>query len=279
MVCTPTFSQLILNNNVSEASEAVKQISTPSVENILFFQTFNQGINNYASAQQIGNLNKTSVSQQKGVGSDLSNKSYTVQLGNSNELTIGQFGSGNTLLGFQLGYFTYNNSKINGNQFGYGLDNDNGNAFAFGHNKNVDGISMEGIYNKLSISQNGNNNFVLAVQQGSDNKISAEQVGNNNYLLAYQKGSSNVISDFKQENESDNPLYDRIIQIGENLIFSTDKEAKSAKYGNEIMQTGTNLSLQINNELLNTDGGIEINQKGNDMKVIIDQSYFSFPMK
>jgi len=45
------------------------------------------------------------------------------------------------------------------------------------------------------------------------------------------------------------------------------------------LQTGTNLSIEINNSLLNSLGGVEINQSGKDMKVVIDQSYFSFPMK
>ena len=45
------------------------------------------------------------------------------------------------------------------------------------------------------------------------------------------------------------------------------------------MQTGTNLSFELNSDLINTAGGINVKQTGKDMKVVIDQSYFSFPLK
>ncbi len=270
----PGYSQEIINNTGSETNEAIQQISIPSVNDILGFQTLNGGIGNYVSIQQTGSLNSASINQQNNASSEMSNQSYTVQSGNSNELTIGQIGSGNLLLGFQLGYL----ASMTNNQQSSSTGTESSNVLA-AELPNIANIYIaEGKRNKMDISQNGNNNGVMAVQLGTDNNISTEQIGNNNYLLAYQKGTNNSVTGYKQENISDQILYDKIIQVGDNLSLKVD-EASKASTGNTFMQTGANLSLTVNNELLNSVGGIQINQKGNDMKIVIDQSYFSFPLR
>jgi len=49
--------------------------------------------------------------------------------------------------------------------------------------------------------------------------------------------------------------------------------------GNTFTQIGNKLSVELNNGMMNNPGGIDVNQKGKEMNVIIDQSFFSFPMK
>jgi hypothetical protein len=270
----PGYCQEIINNTGSETNEAIQQIRTPGIDNILIFQNMNRGISNYVSAQQIGNQNRTSINQQNNASSEMSNQSYTVQSGNSNELTIGQIGRGNLLLGFQLGYL----ASLTNNQQSSSTGTVSNNVLVAELPNIANGYIAEGERNIMDISQNGNNNGVMAVQLGSGNAISAEQMGNNNYLLAYQKGTNNSVTGYKQENVSEQILYDKIIQIGDNLSLKVDEASKSST-GNTFMQTGANLSIMVNNELLNSAGGMQINQKGNDMKIVIDQSYFSFPMR
>ncbi|HEY6914859.1 MAG TPA: hypothetical protein VI413_09305, partial [Paludibacter sp.] len=98
------YSQEVINNTGTENNEAIQQISNPYIDNILIFQNLNRGNSNYTFAQQTGNYNTVNVSQQNDAGSTAANQSYNVQQGNSNEMTIGQIGSGNLLLSFQLGY-------------------------------------------------------------------------------------------------------------------------------------------------------------------------------
>jgi hypothetical protein len=271
----PCFSQDIINNTGTVSNEAIQQISLPGIDNIMSFQNLNRAVSNYVLTQQTGTLNTATINQQKDGSSEMSNQSYTVQSGNSNELTIGQIGSGNLLLGFQLDYIS--NLLDQKQQI---LDNAlKSTALKVGNQADGNGYVVEGERNKMTITQDGNNNGVMAVQQGSDNTISADQKGENNYLLALQKGTNNMITDYKQENRSDEKLFDRIIQVGDNLSLKSDEVSTSSINGNTFMQTGTNLSLEINSELINSAGGIEINQKGKDMKVVIDQSYFSFPLK
>ncbi len=270
-----TFSQEILNNIGTDTNEAIQQIKTPGIDNIMLFQTLNHGISNYAITQQVGNQNRADIKQQNDANSEMSNQSYTVQSGNSNELIIGQIGSGNLLLGFQLGYM----ALLNGNKTDLSIGTETTNVSSTEIPGLGNGYIVEGERNKMTISQNGNNNGIMAIQQGSDNTISAEQIGNNNYLLALQKGTNNTITGYRQENETEQVLFDKVLQTGENLTLKTDDASRSSLTGNTFIQTGTNLSLQVNNNLLNSEGGIEINQKGNDMKVVIDQSFFLFPMK
>jgi len=269
----PAYSQGVINNTGSLSNEVIQQIRAPGIDDILMFQLQNRDIGNYVLTQQIGNLNTTSINQKNSASSDMSNQSYTIQSGNSNELTIGQIGSGNLLLGFQLGYL----ATLAGSE----PDNSVGNPISTISTVGslMAGSMIVGERNKLSISQEGDNNGIMAVQQGSDNSISAKQTGNNNYLLAMQKGMNNTLSDYAQENTSEQILFDRVIQVGDNLTLKTDGATNSSITGNTFIQTGTNLTLEVNNYLLNSAGGMEINQTGSDMKVVIDQSFFPFPMK
>ena len=271
----PGYSQENNSNTGSSTNDAIQQIKVSGIEDIMIYQAVNQSTSNYVTIQQTGNQNKVSINQQQGSGFDMSNQSYTVQTGNSNELIIGQIGSGNVILGFQLNYLA---SMITGSQKDIQAGVTTNNVVAAGSSNDTNGYLVEGERNKMSIMQNGNNNGVMAVQQGSDNTISAEQSGNNNYLFALQKGSNNLLTGYKQENESDQVLSDRVIQIG-NLTLKSDEVSKSSVNGNTFLQTGTNLSLEIKSDLINSTGGMDVKQTGKDMKVVIDQSYFSFPLK
>jgi len=264
-------SQTTIDNYSSDTYDAIEQIQTSGKDNIMIFQNQNQGFNNHVSTQQIGNQNTAIINQQNVGSSSKSNQSFTIQEGNSNELNVDQMGSGNLLLGFQLSYLSLIVNNSQGNQ--------NVNSYTYEHNTSTLGEPVLSENNKIKVQQNGNNNGVMAIQQGTDNTISAEQIGNNNYLLALQSGSNNSITGYTQENESDHSLYDRIIQVGDNLTVETEGVSNSKSDGNLFKQTGKNLTIQINNDLLNSIGGIEIDQKGNDMTIKIDQSYFSFPMK
>lgn len=260
------YTQGIVNDSELKTHEAIQQIGTPGMDDILSFQTLNQGISNFVLSQQMGNHNTANINQHNEAGSSLSNQSYSVQSGNSNDMTIGQIGSGNLLLGFQLGYLTI----LSGSQQESLLVLDNVLTSVY---------PVEGERNKMSISQNGNSNGVMAVQQGSDNTLSADQSGNNNYLLILQKGTNNSIQDYKQENNSGDILVETIIQIGDKLSLETVEASSSKAMGNTFMQTGSNLEIEVNNGLLNSVGGVEITQTGRDMKVVIDQLFFSFPMR
>lgn len=269
----PCNSQEIINSYGLDPNEVIQQIQTSGIDNIVHFQALNQGLSNYAVIRQTGNENKSSISQQKDAGSAMNNQSYAVQTGSSNEITLGQIGAGNLLLSFQLGYLA---TLVQNQQESHtGVDNSTVPALLT-NVENVNQIGGEG--NKLTISQEGNSNGVTAVQQGSYNNITAEQKGQNNYLSALQNGTNNSVADYKQGNESEQILFDTIIQIGDNLSLTTDGIANSTPAVNKFTQTGTNLSLQLSTNLLNTGAGIEINQAGHDMKAIVDQSYFSFPL-
>lgn len=271
--CLAVKSQPVMNNPGDRTNEAIQQIRTSTIDNILSFQTLNWAGTNYAMTQQTGNRNTATINQLRdATGLHTSNQSYAVQTGNSNELSVGQIGSGNLLLGFQLGYLA-SMADIHRNENG----TNNGNAF--GLYKNGNGYQVEGENNKLSILQQGSNNGLIAVQQGNNNEFSAEQRGSNNYLLGLQKGTHNKVTGYRQENYSDDILFETIVQIGNNLSLKTDDASKYKPNGNSFTQTGTNLSLEVNNGLLNAIGGVEINQLGNDMKVVVSQSYFLFPMK
>lgn len=268
------YSQEVINNTGTEHNEAIQQIRTPNIDNILIFQNLNQGNSNYAFAQQTGNYNTVSISQQNDAGQSASNQSYSVQQGNSNEMTIGQIGSRNLLLSFQLGYMAI----LAGSESQNDVPVENNNVLSSSTGE-VERFVVVGERNKLTISQTGNNNGIMAVQQGTDNSLSVGQNGTNNYLFALQKGTNNSVTGYKQENTSEELLFEKIIQIGDYLSLKTDEFSMAKPTGNTFLQTGTNLSIEVNNSLLNTVGGVEINQTGQDMKVVVDQSYFSFPMK
>lgn len=274
LICSSSvFSQGNGKNREKEENEAIHQIRTSGMANILSFQMQNRDFSNLVLTQQIGDQNKASVNQQSEAG--FGNQSFSIQQGTSNEMSIGQIGAGNSLLGFQLGYITSELGRQQGNHFGFGPENGN----AYGHGSSEANSVVEGERNKLTITQEGTNNGVVAVQQGSDNTISAEQKGTNNYLLLLQNGKNNSISGYRQENTSDRILLETVIQEGESLSLNTSDVSKSKPCGNTFIQLGVNLSLQVNNEFANTLGGIEVTQSGRDMKVIVDQSYFSLPMK
>jgi len=267
--------EIIKNTGATTINEVIQQINVPSIDGILSLQNLNRGISNYVLSQQIGNQNSVNINQENDISTEMSNQSYTVQTGNSNELTIGQIGSGNLLFGFQLGYLAISAATNPANQ----IETPANFVFDFTA-KNVGNATLiVGENNKMSILQNGNNNGVMAVQQGTGNSISAEQIGNNNYLLAMQKGTNNEINEYKQANTSDQNLYDRIIQVGDNLSVASENASHTTVIGNTIIQTGTNLALEINNNLLNSAGGVEVNQTGSGMKIVIDQSLFSYPLK
>ena len=273
--CFTGYSQEFINNPGMETNEAIHQISVPGINDILSFQTLNQGVRNYASTLQIGNQNKATVHQQNELSAETGNLSFTAQSGNSNELTIGQIGSGNLMLGIQLGSLT----TLTGIQKDISIGVENGCVFTSVFPMERNGYAVEVERNKMIISQNGNNNGVMAIQKGTDNFISAEQTGNNNYLLILQKGTRNSVTDYKQANQSEQFLFDKIIQIGDNLSLKADGASTYKPEENTFTQTGSNLSLEVNNSLLNTVGGVEIKQTGYDMKVVVDQSFFTFPMK
>lgn len=258
--CLFCYSQALINSP-ELTNEAIKQISSTGYDNILMLQNTNKGISNYVSTQQTGDLNTSRINQQHNASSEMSNQSHTVQLGNSNDLILAQIGSGNLILASQMGLTKQSVILQPGNSM------------------DVNSPLLEGESNKMIIKQNGSNNGIKATQQGSDNTLLAQQNGKNNYLLALQEGSNNSIAGYSQENISDQVLYDKIIQIGDNLSLKSDVVSKSSINGNSFVQQGSNLALTINSELINSPGGLDIKQSGHDMKVVIDQSYFSFPLK
>ena len=253
----------------------IQQIKQKEIAYIISYQTIKSGLSDNVVIQQIGNQNKATINQQNELIAETGNLSFTAQYGNSNELAIGQIGSRNLILGFQLGYL----GSLTGSHNYSPIEVENGNVFASVSPLEGNGYAFEGERNKMIISQNGNNNGVMAIQKGTDNFISAEQTGNNNYLLILQKGTRNSVTDYKQVNESEQFLFDKIIQVGDNLSLKADGASTYKPEENTFTQTGSNLSLEVNNSLLNTVGGVEIKQTGYDMKVVVDQSFFTLPMK
>ena len=273
------FSQDAINDLSLGTSGTIQQISTGGFENILGLQNLNQDVSNFVQTHQVGDQNIAKINQKSGTGANSANQSYTFQQGNTNELSVDQIGGGNQLLSFQLGYMTSEAGRLQGNHYGFGLGNSNGNAYAYGHQHTATNYLVVGERNKLTLNQDGNNNGVMAIQMGTDNTISANQKGKNNYLAILQNGKNNSVTGVSQENSSDKVLFDTFIQVGENISYDATEDSKPKPNGNKSNQSGINLSLQVNNQFVNSLGGIEINQKGKDMSVVIDQSYFSFPMK
>lgn len=261
-----------------------QQINTTEFDNLLFMQSSSVVLSDVSSIAQLGN-NNSAILSQTDAGGLLPNASNSMQQGSNNLADITQKGNGNVLFSFQMGVMAdeLSNGNIGNSQLDIALQNmmsfiinPSSSAFTIGSQTNdIDYIAAEG--NKMTITQNGTNNGIMAVQQGSNNTLSAEQTGNNNYLLALQIGSNNTIEDYKQENTSDQILYDKIIQTGDFLTLKSDV-ASTTGAGNTFIQTGSNLSFEINSDLLNSPGGVQVNQAGNNMKVVISQSYFSFPL-
>ncbi|MDD3319949.1 MAG: hypothetical protein PHS59_00700 [Paludibacter sp.] len=263
-------AQEIINNEAANNIEAIRQISVSDMDIFLSFQSWNNVAASKTISKQIGNYNKLTINQYDRGEMNMVNKAFTTQTGNSNELTLGQIGSNNLLLAYQMGY---QNTADNTNkmiEYSYSSIN---------CSKTTNVNQSFGGGNKLDIAQEGTDNVALSFQQGTDNTFVAKQTGRKNYLMVLQRGTSNSVSGFNQENQTADALLDVIIQVGDNLELKTDEFARSKTRGNSITQTGTNLSLELSNEILNNKGGLEVSQKGNDMKVIVDQSYFAFPLK
>jgi len=258
----------------SQSNDRIQQIRTSAIADIVSFQTQKRNFGNQILSQQIGDQNKANITQQANAGAASGNQAYATQQGVSNEMTIGQIGKDNLFLSYQLGYSTSLESRIGQNNL---LDFGSTGANILENTSTQSLVSGEG--NKQTVNQEGSNNAVMAIQEGNDNTISAGQKGTNNKLLILQNGNKNTVTGYQQENTTATDLFDTIIQEGEGLSLNTTGVSKSKPNGNTFMQNGANLSLQVNNEFANTLGGIEINQTGHDMKVVVDQSYFSFPMK
>jgi len=254
--------------------EAIDNRREDGVTDIQTFQALNNGALNIIQAQQTGVQNSVAAIQQSSNGG-LLNQMYTIQEGNLNEVTVGQIGRGNMLLSFQLGYVTSEFVRQQGDCYGFGLGNQN--LYEY-DDKSADFSINVGRRNKLTFNQNGTNNVGLVFQQGSDNTISVDQQGNNNYMIIYQKGRNNVINGYNQANTSDKILYDLVIQEGEKLVLNATESSKQPS-GNTFIQSGSNLQLQVNSGFANDLGGLGIVQTGKNMKVIVDQSFFAFPMK
>ena len=263
LIVYPVYSQDIINSLNVGTNESIHQISTSAIADIQSFQTLNRGTGSFVLIRQTGNKNTSSINQQSDPGQ--SNQSYAYQQGNYNEMSVGQIGSSNLLLGFQLGYLA---NVVNSSS---------GILPSVSVSGAVDG-GQKGDGNILEVSQDGENNGIMAVQQGNDNSISAEQKGTNNFLLIHQKGTNNSVTGYIQEN-SLGRNFDTIIQEGESLSIEATGVSTSKAMGNIFSQSGINLSLQVNNGFVNTLGGIEITQTGKDMNVVVDQSYFSLPLK
>lgn len=267
------YSQDIITNPETQANMAIQQISILGINDILSFQTLNQGFGNYANTRQAGNHNSVTVNQKADVGYGFSNQSYSIQDGNSNEMTVGQIGSGNLLLSYQIGYLT---TLPNISSFSSGLESSLVSTVTSNESNAMLSI---GERNKLQVIQEGTHNGIIAIQQGSNNVIEVGQKASNNYLAILQRGMNNSISGYVQENTSATNLFETVTQIGENNSLIATDVSRAKAMGNVINQSGVNLSLEVNNGLINTMGGIEINQTGHDMKVVVDQSYFSFPLQ
>ena len=140
-------------------------------------------------------------------------------------------------------------------------------------------MPVQGIDNCLNLIQTGNNNFLFAVQEGMHNVFEAEQGGVNNYLVTIQKGLNNSITGYRQQNYSENLLCDDLIQVGINLNFSAEGLDGARLNGNSVSQIGSNLSFRINRMLPSFGNGIKVSQTGRDMRVVVEQSYYSFPSK
>ena len=260
------FSQMNISVSGGVEDEHIQQIRTSGLSDILSFQMQNQGISNVTVNRQIGDWNKSVVNQQYDGGSAYANQVHSIQQGSSNEMTIGQIGNGNLLLGFQIGYLASELDGLKGNQL---------KSITEINTPKVEDLTIKaGTGNELKVIQQGEKNAIVAIQQGSDNSIEADQNGVNNYLVIYQKGNDNEVVGFKQENNSTKVLAETIIQEGEGLVLNSTDASKSKPNGNSFIQKGINLSIELNNQFANALGGIEVSQSGKDMKVIIDQSFF-----
>ena len=250
----------------------IPQISTSEVESSGTLQLNAEQLN-ISSITQLGNYNTAKLSQIEKIELISSpNSSNSFQYGDYNQVDLTQKGNQNILFSFQAGYLATSFSSENTENTLTGVLV----PTMLKLNAGSTGLFSSGNNNTLVSTQDGISNKFLSIQQGSNNYIQADQIGNNNNLVVQQVGNNNRVEDFVQNNikgESDN-----ITQIGDNnTLNSIDK--LNTLYGNNYIQNGTNLSITLNNSTLSATGGITVNQTGHDMSVVIDKSYFSFPLK
>ena len=162
-------------------------------------------------------------------------------------------------------------------------------SFAKAQNRNnIVNVAQIGYSNNLQAEQNGGKNELylrqlgtsysnkaIIQQEGSENYINVDQNGDENNFNVLQVGNNNRVETFKQTNV--NGKKDDISQIGDNLTLNVSLETIGAVYGNTFTQIGTNLSATVTSTIPLND--ITVSQTGHDMKVVIDQSFFSFPLK
>lgn len=250
----------------------IQQISSVETLDFIGLQAANPKQSNVAGIMQLGSDNQASISQQQENTLLKSNKAFLFQEGNQNSANVDQKGSNNVLLSLQLGYLTSLTFDYNASMGSNTLpDLSAFSNFFFGD------ISISK-NNSVTSFQNGQSNSLITLQMGQNNQITATQNGVGNYLWVTQIGQNHIVNDFKQENQS-GFLLESVTQLGMNNFIEVTGSVSSQTFGNNYEQTGENLSLQINSGLLSSVGGMQVTQTGHDMTVVIDQSYFSFPMK
>lgn len=248
----------------------IQQISSLEFVGFTSIQSFQVRPTDISSITQLGNYNSAKLSQTKeGDLFSFSNSSNSFQQGDFNLTDITQKGNENVLLSFQLGYLASSLYSMSNNDLVAPIQN----KLSFTTTSN--NLFSAGTNNILYSSQEGKSNEILAIQQGSDNYIEVEQSGNENFLIVQQVGTNNRVESFKQ-----NSVYGAmgvISQVGDNNAINNLTESVNTNRS-DYTQEGSNLSLTINNTLPSLDG-IKVSQTGNDMNIVIDQSYFSFPMQ
>lgn len=252
---------------------SVGQINIQQVNSSEFLSTQSVQLESLdiSSITQLGNYNTAHLIQtKKGDVFSFPNSSNSFQQGDFNLADVIQKGNENVLLSFQLGYLTNGLLTL----YTYQPDAQLQNMLSFSTSSS---LFTAGINNTLYSSQEGKSNEILVIQQGSSNYIDVEQLGNENLLIINQVGMNNRVENFKQNN-IDGKI-DVISQIGDNNTFNSVNGSIVNFYENNYTQEGSNLSLTINNSNLTSLGAIKVNQTGHDMNIVIDQSYFSYPMQ
>lgn len=263
------YSFLVFN---ARAQVLINQITTDGMGDYTTAQSLQINPLFVSSISQIGNNNSVKLSQTiEGDIYSFPNSANSFQQGDFNLAEITQRGNENVLLSFQLGYLISGLFSTSNNQ----LEAPSQNMLSFSATTNNQFAT--GKNNTLYSVQEGKSNNILAIQQGDDNYIDVEQSGNDNILIARQVGNSNKVEDFKQN--SIDGSFDVITQLGDNNTLNFLNESTGVLAENAYSQEGTNLSLTISNNTFSAPGGIIVNQTGRDMKIIIDQSYFSFPIQ
>ena len=258
----------------TNAQISIQQIGSTEIIDVLSIQNANPTFRNMANIQQLGNNNTASINQSATNEFADPNQAQLFQDGSQNMADITQKGGNNQLLTYQLGYLSTKFDQSNTVPVLETLTS------YFPLINYVFGDLSTAENNTVICSQEGSSNGLLTLQVGTDNYISATQTGQNNYLVATQIGQSNHLVDFKQENQSSSEfLLESVTQLGRNNLIEFSGTINGQIYGNSYAQSGDNLAIKLNTSLISSIGGMNITQTGHDMNVVIDQSYFSFPMK